>query len=69
MPAQPIIMQQAKVLRDRAADCEGRQGLHATMMEDRRPTGWMLSAVGSIEMPVGEMPTRGAPTLMPVAPI
>ncbi len=32
-------------------------------------TGWMLSAVGLIEMPVGEMPTRGAPTLMPVAPM
>ena len=29
----------------------------------------MLSAVGLIEMPVGEMPTRGAPTLMPVAPM
>ena len=32
-------------------------------------TGWMLRAVGLMEMPVGEMPTRGAPTLMPVAPM
>ena len=69
MPAQPIMMQQAKVLRDGVADYEGRLGPHATTMEDGRLTGWMLSAVGLIEMPVGEMPTRGAPTLMPVAPM
>ena len=69
MPAQPIMMQQANVLRDGVADYEGRQRLHATITEDGRLTGWMLSAVGLIEMPVGEMPTRGAPTLMPVAPM
>ena len=46
---------------------EGRQGGHQIQWKTCWLTGWMLSAVGLMEMPVGEMPTRGAPTLMPVA--
>ena len=57
------------MLRERSTYYEGRQGNHSTQWRMWWLTGWMLSAVGLMEMPVGEMPIRGAPTLMPVAPM
>ena len=67
--AQPIMLQQAEVLRDGSINYQGRQGVYAAQWKMWWLTGWMLSAVGLMEMPVGEMPMRGAPTLMPVAPM
>ena len=67
--AQPIMLQQAEVHRGGSINYEGRQGVYSTQWMTWWLTGWMLSAVGLMEMPVGEMPTRGAPTLMPVAPM
>ena len=67
--AQPIMLQQAEVLRDGSTKHEGRQGEYLLRWKTWWLTGWMLSAVGLMEMPAGEMPTRGAPRLMPVAPI
>ena len=63
------MLQQAEVLRDESINYEGRQGVYSKQWKTWWLTGWMLSAVGLMEMPVGDMPIRGAPTLMPVAPM